>query len=208
MGKSGKSLSCQVGLAMEQAEFWKQRVQNYIADAPGELQHRSTIEDYMTAVGTCVLDKEGLEKLKRIVNGVQDLQSVVRPSSLEQLSKNVLASLKDLSGAFMEKKEEPGWLELSTAEALQELVADASILFPMEVWLASTRADVGKTLKDSVVTVSLSRCKALCKKILANQKKAADDKDAIWPVVVSLGGMKFEPSWGELKEDDLKLMSS
>eukprot|EP00971_Amphidinium_carterae_P234172 4646426-Amphidinium_carterae.2 len=132
--KRGKTALHLVAASMENIPFWKQRLTDYLTEAPAIAEWKPVMTKHMEALASVAADEEGLQLLQVAAGDLRSMSAVLREQAYDTFKKALAEKVAEMSGTILGKPAiDPNGGGL--ASKVQPMVLEMSFIEPMnEVW--------------------------------------------------------------------------
>ena len=153
----------QTAIAVNDDEFFKGKLDAYLRDLPNYQEHGCALQEALGNLALMVnINKDTVELLNSVLCKYPKWRDSLRPSSMSQLQTDILEKVKLISN-------EVNLSDKELVQASQACVAEACILFPMNMEVQSSQDALATRLSVHEQSLHQQAVMAECEKLLALQ---------------------------------------
>ena len=198
-GSSKKNVLTIVASAVEASEYHQGRLEQYLKDVQGALDHEPTLSEVGKLIDEDVtLSVAFISRVTESLRKQADMQGSVRLSVLESIQQCILKMVHEL-GIRASKQ---AAMSPDMAKCLDEMYSEALIVYPLDSEIPQFQSELANTMNRNAKTVAASKFKALCKKVVASKAREGAST-IVWQLLPAIAASSGPASTGaQLSQED------
>ncbi|CAK0862615.1 unnamed protein product, partial [Prorocentrum cordatum] len=178
IGKTHKSPLTLIASAVDASTYWTGRLNEYIEKLPAMLQHRNAIQHAEGVIRAYNPSECDLDKLMGTLESLVGVEEAIRTGGIDALLTNIARSIKETRVYVMRLPQE----EMEITSKWSRVVGEASLLFPMDLWVDEFRTEAANKLASSSMSAKVSSLVSGCAG-LKNNMRNITTHDARVPII-------------------------